>query len=171
MATIASGTGTKTPAKSGQTHRSDPPRWFTNLLKYLLRTPSHFIFSKSMMLLEFRGRKSGKLYSTPVSYMREGDVVTAFTDSPWQRNLLGGAPVTVYLKGKAVEGYCEVIDDGDAVSEGLTHFLLQNRWVAGFYGVSFDVDGQPILEEVERGSQQHVMLRIQLSPTTRVSLM
>ncbi len=35
-----------------------------------------------------------------------------------------------------------------------------------FYGVSFDADGQPIGEQVERGSQHHVMLNIQLSVPT-----
>src|SRR6476620_4077990 len=152
MANIAA----KSAPKTAQTKSSDPPRWFTNLLKYLLRTPLHGIFSKSIMLLVFRGRKTGKVYSTPVSYLREGDVVTAFTDSPWQRNLLGGAHVTMYLKGKAVEGVAQVIDDREAVTEGLTHFLRHVRFDARVYGVSFDADGQPIREQVERGSQQHV---------------
>ena len=164
MANTAVGSVTKTP----QTQISDPPRWFTDLMKYLLRSPLHGIFSKNTMLLVFRGRKTGKVFSTPVDYLhlREGDVLTAFTDSPWQRNLLGGAPVTLYLKGKVVKGFAEVIDDRDAVTEALTHFLLHVRRDARFYGVSFDADGQPIREQVERGSQHHVMLKIRLSAPT-----
>jgi hypothetical protein len=162
MATMTS----RTVAKTAHTRSGDPPRWFTNLLKYVLRTPSHFIFSKSITLLEFRGRRTGRDYCTPVSYLREGNVVTAFTDSPWQRNLVGGARVTVYLKGKPVEGIAQVINDRDAVTEGLTHFLRHVRFDARVYGVSFDADGEPIREQVERGSQHHVMLKIQLSPAT-----
>jgi hypothetical protein len=158
MAKIAA----KSAPKTAQTKSSDPPKWFTNLLKFLLRTPLHIIFSKSIMLLQFRGRKSGKVYSTPVSYLREGDVVTAFTDSPWQRNLLGGAPVTLYLKGKAVKGVAKVINDRDAVTKGLSHFLSRVRLDARVYGVSFDANGQPIRDQVERGSEHHVMLKIQL---------
>jgi len=156
----------RTTAKTAQTPSADPPQWFTNVLKYFLRTPLHGIFSKSIMLLLFRGRKTGRVYSTPVSYLREGDVVTAFTDSAWQRNLLGGAPVTVYLKGKAVEGFAEVIDDRDAVTEALTHHLRHVGFDARFYGVSFDANGQPIREQIERGSQHHVLLKIQLSAPT-----
>jgi hypothetical protein len=163
MTNIASGTAVKPAVETEQTHISDPPRWFTGLLKYLLRTPLHGVFSKSIMLLEFRGHKTGRVYCTPVSYLREGDVVIAFTDSPWQRNLLGGAPVTMYLKGKPVEGLAEVIDNRDAVTEGLTRFLLHDRFNAKFFGVSFDTDGQPIRKQVERGSRDHVMLKIQLS--------
>jgi len=156
----------RTAAKTAQAQSADPPRWFTNMLKFMLRTPLHGIFSKSIMLLVFRGRKTGSIYSTPVSYLREGDVVTAFTDSPWQRNLRGGAPVTVYLKGKAMKGFAEVIDDRDAVTEGLSDLLLHVRFNARYFGVSFDADGQPIREQVERGSQHHVMLKIQLSMPT-----
>lgn len=157
----------RTGATTAQTPSADPPQWFTNVLKYVLRTPLHGIFSTSIMLLEFRGRTTGRVYRTPVSYRREGDVVTAFTDSPWQRNLRGGAPVTVYLNGKAVEGLAEVIDDRDAVTEALTRHLRHVRFDARFYGVSFDADGQPIREQVERGSQHHVMLRIHLAAPGR----
>lgn len=160
------GLDARTAVKTAQSPSSDPPQWFTNLLKFVLRTSLHGIFSKSIMLLVFRGRKTGRVYRTPVSYLREGNVVTAFTDSPWQHNLLGGASVTVYLKGKAVEGFAEVIDDRDAVTEALTHHLRHVRFDARFYGVSFDADGQPIREQVEKGSRHHVMLKIQLSAPT-----
>jgi hypothetical protein len=166
MANMATGSAAKTAPKAAQIQSSDPPQWFTNLLKYVLRSPLHGIFSKSIMLLVFRGRKTGRIYSTPVSYLREGDVVTAFTDSPWQRNLRGGAPITAYLKGRAVEGFAEVIDDRDAVTEGLAHFLREARFNARYFGVSFDADGQPIRKQVERGSQHHVMLKIHLSALT-----
>lgn len=170
MAKIAARTAAKPAAtraaKPAQAQSSDPPRWFTNLLKYVLRTPLHGIFSKSIMLLVFRGRKTGRVYKTPVSYVREGNVVTAFTDSPWQRNLLGGAPVTVYLKGKAVKGFAKVIDDRHAVIEALSNHLRHVRFDAKYYGVSFDAQGQPIREQVERGAQHHVMLKIQLSAPT-----
>jgi hypothetical protein len=163
MVTTAPQTAARTAAIRPEVQDTDPPRWFTNLLRYLLRTPLHGIFSKSIMLLAFRGRKTGRVYTTPVSYLREGDVVTAFTDSPWQRNLLAGAPVVLYLKGKAVKGFAKVVDDRDAVTEALMHHLRQVRFDAKFYGVTFDADGQPIREQVERGSQHHVMLKIQLS--------
>lgn len=162
MATMAP----RTAVKPEQTQVSDPPRWFTNMLKFVLRSPLHGIFSKSIMLIEFRGRKTGTVYSTPVSYLREGDVVTSFTDSRWHRNLTGGAPVTVYLKGKAVKGFAEVIDNRDAVTEALTNVLRHVRSDARYYGVHFDASGQPIREQVEKGSQHHVLLKIRLSTPT-----
>ena len=166
MATVAPGTPARTTRNAEHTASADPPRWFTNMLKYVLRTPLHGIFSKSIMLLVFRGRKTGKLYSTPVSYLREGGVVTAFTDSPWQRNLLGGAPVTLYLKGKAVKGFAQVINDRSAVTDALTNLLRQVPFNAKYFGVGFDAKGQPIPEQVEQGSQHHVLLKIRLAAPT-----
>lgn len=66
-----------------------------------------------MMLLSFTGRKSGKKYTIPVGYTREGNTLTCFTDSPWQKNLVGGAPVTATIKGKAIEGIATPLYDED----------------------------------------------------------
>ncbi len=69
-------------------------------VKPLLRSPLHFLISGSVLLITFTGRKSGKVYSTPVQYRRTGDVVTFFTDKrrAWWKNL-PGAEVTVRLRG------------------------------------------------------------------------
>jgi hypothetical protein len=69
-------------------------------VKPLLRSPLHFLVSGSVLLITFTGRKSGKIYSTPVQYRRSGDVVTFFTskERAWWKNL-PGTEVTVRLSG------------------------------------------------------------------------
>jgi hypothetical protein len=47
--------------------------------------------SRSVMLITFTGKKSGKAYLTPINYARKGDQVTAFTGAKWWRNSEGGA--------------------------------------------------------------------------------
>ena len=42
------------------------------ILPLILRSPFHGILSKNMMLLSFKGRKSGKVYTFPVGYARDG---------------------------------------------------------------------------------------------------
>ncbi len=46
------------------------------------RSPLHFLVSKSIMLITFTGRKTGNRYTTPISYLPEGDTVTVFTHAP-----------------------------------------------------------------------------------------
>ena len=45
-------------------------------MKLILRSPMHGVVSKSMLLISFTGRKSGKTYTTPVGLLagrRPGD--------------------------------------------------------------------------------------------------
>lgn len=81
---------------------------FPNLI---LRSPLHFVMSGKYTIIEFKGRKSGRSYSTPVAYVREGDKILITTDSPWWRNMSGGAPVTVVLRGRRVSGKGTAVTD------------------------------------------------------------
>ena len=73
----------------------------------LLRSPLHRLISKSVLLITFTGRKSGKKYTTPITYLRDGDTVLMTTDSPWWKNLRGGALVTLRIRGREYVGVVE----------------------------------------------------------------
>ena len=47
------------------------------------------------MLLEFRGRRSGRAISVPVNFNLVDDVPMAFTHAGWRHNFTDGIPVTV----------------------------------------------------------------------------
>lgn len=63
----------------------------------LLRSPLHSVLSARYLLLSFAGRKSGRKYSTPVAYVKEGDRLLISTDSPWGVNVIDGRAVSVRL--------------------------------------------------------------------------
>lgn len=129
----------------------------------MLRSPLHRIVSRSIMLITFTGRKSGKSYTTPISYLRDDDMVTAFTGANWSRNLIDGAPVTLNIKNKEYQGQADVVaDDKRAVAESLQNFLRTVRSDARFYQVKFDDDGEPNWDDVQRAAQRCVMLQIKL---------
>lgn len=52
---------------------------YNPLMKWVLRSPLHGMVSKNFMLITFTGRRSGKVYTTPVNYVREGDGITVFS--------------------------------------------------------------------------------------------
>ena len=60
-------------------------------MRFILRSPLHGMVSKTITLITFTGRKSGKTYSTPVSYSQKGSQVTIFTHGEWYKNLAAGA--------------------------------------------------------------------------------
>jgi deazaflavin-dependent oxidoreductase (nitroreductase family) len=75
-------------------------------MKWLLRSPLHGFASARFLLIEVTGRKSGKVYVTPVMYAQQGDTlcITTSVNYTWWRNLRGGAAVQVWLRGRRVGG-------------------------------------------------------------------
>jgi hypothetical protein len=140
------------------------PSWLNRVMSGLLRSPLHGLVSRTIMLITFTGRKSGKVYTTPISYSRQGDQVTAFTRSRWWRNLIGGAPVTLRIKNKELQGWATAeADDRQAIAEGLRDFLRSVRFDARVYQVNFDEDGQPNWEDVQRAADKVIMIRVKLN--------
>lgn len=140
------------------------PPFFNKIMSTVLRSPLHRMVSKSIMLITFTGRKSGKTFTTPISYTRNDDLVTAFTHAKWARNLEGGAPVSVIIKNKPFQGQAVIVsDDKEAIAVGLNAHLSHVRSDARFYQVTFDEDGSPHWEDVVRAANNCEMIQIKLN--------
>jgi deazaflavin-dependent oxidoreductase (nitroreductase family) len=132
-------------------------------MKFVLRSPAHGMVSKTVLLITFTGRKSGKTFTTPVDYSQDGNQVYIFTHANWWKNLCGGAPVTLRIRGRDLQGLAEPIaEDKQAVATGLAEHLRKVRSDAKYYDVTFDDQGNPRSEEVEKAAQSAVMVRIRL---------
>lgn len=139
------------------------PPFVNQTMKFVLRSPVHGMVSKTVLLITFTGRKSGKTYTTPVDYSQTGDQVTIFTHANWWKNLRGEAPVTLLIRGRELQGFpVPVAEDKGAVATGLMEHLRKVPSDAKYYGVTFDVHGNPNPGEVEKAAQTVVMIRIQL---------
>ncbi len=81
----------------------------------LLRSPLHPVFSRQLALVTVTGRRSGRDYSFPVAYRRQGERVTIAVGWPerklWWRNLTGGAEIRLRLKGEDRTGQARVEGD------------------------------------------------------------
>ena len=55
---------------------------------------------RGVMLLEFRGRRTGRTLRVPVNFHLVDGSPMAFTDAAWRVNFTGGAPVTVTHQGR-----------------------------------------------------------------------
>ncbi|GAB2853737.1 nitroreductase/quinone reductase family protein [Lentzea nigeriaca] len=65
---------------------------------------------KGVTIVSYTGRRSGRTFSTPVGYQREGDVVSIQVmmpdDKTWWRNFNGeGGPLTLELDGTQRTGH------------------------------------------------------------------
>ena len=132
-------------------------------MKLILRSPVHRMVSKSVLLITFTGRKSGKTYTTPVDYSQDGDQVTIFTHAEWWKNLRNGAPVTLRIQGRELQGLPEPIAENKrAIAAGLSQHLRKVPSDAKYYGVTFDEHKNPRAEEVEKAAQSVVMIHVRL---------
>jgi len=142
---------------------SKAPAWWNFVESILLRSRLHHWRSDTDMLLIFNGRKSGKRYSIPVCYLRDGDVVTCITKVGWWRNLRGGVPVTVRVKGQDLTGTADtVVDDREAIADAMDRLLRAAPVGAKYYAVPLGPDGRARREDLLRSAQFTVLIRIQL---------
>jgi hypothetical protein len=114
--------------------------------RVLLRSPLHGLRSGRVVLIEYRGRRSGKRYRLPVSYWERvpAEVVclTSTTWSRWWRNL-DGAAVALWVRGQRKSGRAELVDAPELRRELVAGFLRHNPHDAHHYGVETDAGGQP----------------------------
>jgi hypothetical protein len=138
--------------------------WYNTITVWLLHSPLHGMFSGKTMVVEYTGRKSGKTYHLPVDYFRVGEILltVSFKRRTWWRNLRGGASVTIYLQGKNVNGYAEVIEDEVGVADGLKAIIGGNQQAARMFGVKLNADGQLKPDSLRQSARERVIVRTSL---------
>lgn len=124
-------------------------RYFNPFMKLVLRGRAHRILSSRLMLLSFTGRKTGRSYTTPVSYVREDADLLVPGGGAWWKNLATGT-ASVRLQGEWQVVTPEVINEPKALSETLGHMLAANPAIALFTGIRPDSDGRPNAESLDR---------------------
>lgn len=133
------------------------------VMERLLRSPLHGVVSDSLMLITFTGRKTGTEYTTPVGYRQEGDTLTVFTQSDWWKNLRGGQPVRVYLRGEERTGIAEPTADPDEVAGHVRRFV-EREGVETARRIGLQVQGEqlPPDDELAAGVEGVIAIEIEL---------
>ena len=145
---------------------SSTPLFFRILnpvMKTVLNSPLHRLVSDKIMVLTFTGIKSGKEYSTPVSYFMDDGTVYCFTHGRWWKNVAAGANVKLRIQGEDRVGFANAeTEDVAQISTALNKMLIANPSDARYYGVTFDAEGQPNMDEIRKAATKAVMIRIAL---------
>ena len=130
------------------------------LMRWLTRSPLHGLISNSVMLVTVTGRKSGKKYSTPVNYQQQGNrlVTISQRQRTWWRNLRGGAPVSLRLRGREIPAQGAVIEDPKLVRQEVDVILLRSPGMARYLGISLEVNGSPDPRDLSRAARQRVIV-------------
>jgi hypothetical protein len=113
------------------------------------------------MLITFTGRKSGRQFTTPVTYMQDGDTIIFFSNQRWWKNLDGGAPVTLRVKGRAIAGIAVPSTDVPTMVQAARAFLAaKGIKKASMIGLDIDTTRMPTDAELAAALQQHVVVKV-----------
>lgn len=148
--------------------RRRAPFWvrtlFNPLAKRILRSPLHSIMSRRLLLITFTGRKTGRRFTTPVAYMRQGDVLLIGAGGSWWKNLRDGGPTPVRVRGRDYVGVTEIVRDEAGIFEAYQEILAHNPTQARFMDVRIDPNGQPNADDLRQALQRRsAVVRIRLT--------
>lgn len=136
--------------------------WYNFFVKLLLRSPLHGLASQGVMLITYTGRKTGQPYTIPVSYAldeAEALLTTSFKTRTWWRNLRGGVPVTLRLRGREVGALAEVIEAETAVADYIRIYLRRFPDIARHFFITMDADGTPNPDDLAAAAAKRVIVR------------
>ena len=107
---------------------------------------------RDLLLLHVTGRRTGRVYSTPVAYHRQPDgSLMVLTSSRWRVNLRGGpTPVEVTLFGRRLPGTAALEEDPAAVARVYRRLVdeLGSERALRRLGIRVNVDRAPSEDEL-----------------------
>ena len=135
--------------------------WF---MSWLLNSPFHRLISGSILLISYTGRRSGKEFSAPLNYVRDGNTlwITSVRDRIWWRNFRKESPIQVLLERVEIEGKGLAITDPEHINQAFIEFFRLSPFSARFFKVDLEDDGTPNQEDLERIVVERVLVRIQI---------
>ena len=104
-------------------------------MRRLLRLPFPTPISRQLMLITFPGRKTGRIYHQPVSYVVDGDTLLSPGGGRWKLNLRDGQPIEIHLRGHRRPATPELVRDPGEVGRLLRTMLAANPRLANFVPV------------------------------------
>jgi deazaflavin-dependent oxidoreductase (nitroreductase family) len=135
-------------------------------VKALLRSPLHGIASGNVALLHFRGRKSGREFVTPLSYVREKGTVCLLSahGTRWWMNLREeGTPVSIEIARETLTGKARLWDgDSEALRERVRRYLTALPRDAKVYGIKLDESNRPVEESLAEVAPELVFVEVEL---------
>ncbi|MGC4769658.1 hypothetical protein ACLQ25_11870 [Micromonospora sp. DT44] len=143
MTTRATAVRRATPDRAGQSDTDDR-------MRALLSRPDPGPVGERLVLLHFRGRRTGRRFDVPVGLHRLGDDLVVATGSPWRHNFAGGTPAEVTWRGRRRTARLRLVTSAERTADGYWRLLRRYGLADGprRLGILVSVDREPTLDEV-----------------------
>lgn len=141
-------------------------RGANRVVGWLLRSSFSGLLERSLLLLEVRGRRTGRHYRLPVQYAQAGPVIwvlpAGHERKRWWRNLLQEQPVQLWLGGQQLSGRAWAISGATDLTlalDGLRVYLRRFPGMARRWGIA-GPDGTIDQERLRELATRPVIVRI-----------
>ncbi|HEX4108867.1 MAG TPA: nitroreductase/quinone reductase family protein [Solirubrobacteraceae bacterium] len=101
-------------------------------MRRVLALPVSTPLGERLMLAHIVGRRSGRHYRQPLSYVREGTTLLTPGGGNWKLNLREDEPVRLRLQGSDVQARPEIVSDAQEIERLLASMARANPGVARF---------------------------------------
>lgn len=147
------------------------------IMSLLLNSPLHFVLSGSILVIYFKGRRSGRSLSTPARYFIAADgtiVLVTETQTKWWPNFIDGAGAQVQLQGKRVAVHANSYAPPAAqVEERVVQMLDAHPADAAYMSVTKDTQasrtaGRPVWEQASLTTALANLVAVELTPAATI---
>jgi len=142
--------------------------WFliNPVVAFLARSPLHFLISHQVLVIQFKGRKSGKQYLVPVSYHEYESSYTCVTlrSNIWWRNLKEVSHTKIWLKGTLKNAQIDLEFNNDQIVESTLRDLVTNNRVDAYFAkIKLNKDGSPDSDDLIQAGKIHTVLKFTIT--------
>ena len=142
--------------------------WFliNPVVAFLARSPLHFLISHQVLVIQFKGRKSGKQYLVPVSYHEHESSYTCVTlrSNIWWRNLKEVSHTKIWLKGTLKNAQIDLEFNNDQIVENTLRDLVTNNRVDAYFAkIKLNKDGSPHYDDLIQAGKIHTVLKFTIN--------
>jgi hypothetical protein len=122
-------------------------------MRAVLGLPYSTPLGERLMLVYLTGRKSGREYRQPVSYVRDGETLLTPGGGRWKLNLREGQPTHVRLGGRDLALRPDLVRDPDEVERLLGVMSAKNPSLKRFVPIPKQADGRYDRERLDLAIQ------------------
>jgi len=136
------------------------------VMRMLLSSPIHGLWSGSLMLITFTGRKSGRQFTTPVRYIKTGETIRCFTarENQWWRNLRSPAEVHLRIRGKTIRYEAQAVhEDAAEIRKWLVFYLGLFPQDAAYHDIRLNKDKSLLESDLERAVANAIVVEANIN--------
>jgi deazaflavin-dependent oxidoreductase (nitroreductase family) len=128
------------------------PRWVLQAQVWLLRRHLLPSFNQRCMIITTTGRKTGRRWSVPIGFVRDGSsylAINAGGNSNWYRNALAMPYVTLEVEDSVIETCAEAVhvDSPEQLQFVLDVYRHQSPSIfENFLGISLDAPAEELMD-------------------------